>query len=335
MASYPLIDIYCHIYPEKFFEEMTKLSPQTQNLGKRLRTITKLFDLNERFREMDQFGDYRQIISLPNPPIEEIAKGEAGLRLARIGNDAMADLCARHQDRFAGFVAAVSLDEVEGSVAEAARAITQLGACGIQVFTPLAGRPLDEPAFAPVFAAMAGVDLPIWLHPARTAAMTDYAAEAKSRYEMWWCFGWPYDTSVAMSRLVFAGLFDRHPGIKIITHHCGGMIPYFDGRVGPGLDVLGARTSGEDYSKVLPSLKRPHLDYFKEFHGDTAMFGGKYGIPCGLDFFGPDHIVFATDTPLGPIAPTIAVIDGLDIDDEARRKIYVGNAERLVKRKLS
>src|SRR5258705_12787944 len=118
MASYPLIDIYCHIYPEKFFEEMTKLSPQTQNLGKRLRTITKLFDLNERFREMDRFGDYRQIISLPNPPIEEIATGEAGLQLARIGNDAMADLCARHPERFAGFVA--------GGVA------TALGASGSQ-----------------------------------------------------------------------------------------------------------------------------------------------------------------------------------------------------------
>ena len=335
MASHPLIDIYCHIYPEKFFEEMTKLSPQTQNLGKRLRTITKLFDLNERFREMDQLGLYRQIISLPNPPIEDIASGEAGLRLARIGNDAMAELCAWHPDRFAGFVAAVSRTDVEGSVAEASRAVTQLGACGIQVFTPLAGRPLDEPAFAPVFAAMAHFDLPIWLHPARTAAMTDYAAEARSRYEMWWCFGWPYDTSVAMCRLVFAGLFDRYPGIKIITHHCGGMIPYFDGRVGPGLEVLGARTTGEDYSKVLPSLKRPHLDYFKEFYGDTAMFGGRYGIPCGLDFFGPDHVVFATDTPLGSIAPTIAVIDGLDIDDAARRKICVGNAEKLVKRKLA
>jgi len=335
MASYPLIDIYCHIYPEKFFEEMTKLSPQTQNLGKRLRTITKLFDLDERFREMDQFGHYRQIISLPNPPIEDVAPGEAGLHLARIGNDAMAELCARHPDRFAGFVAAVSLTDMAGSVEEASRAVTQLGACGIQIFTPLAGRPLDDPAFAPAFAIMAAFDLPIWLHPARTAAMTDYAAEARSRYEMWWCFGWPYDTSVAMTRLVFAGLFDHHPGIKIITHHCGGMIPYFDGRVGPGLDVLGARTTGEDYSKVLPSLKRPHLDYFKEFYGDTAMFGGKYGIPCGLDFFGADRIVFATDTPLGPIAPTIAIIDGLDIDDAVRRQIYVGNAERLVKRKLS
>jgi predicted TIM-barrel fold metal-dependent hydrolase len=169
MAAHPLIDIYCHIYPEKFFEEMTKVSPQTQNLGKRLRTITKLFDLGERFREMDTYGNYRQIVSLPNPPIEDIAPGETGLRLARIGNDAMAELCARHPDRFAGFVAAVSLTDVEGSLKEAARAVTDLKACGIQVFTPLAGRPLDDRAFAPVFAAMAGFDLPIWLHPARTA----------------------------------------------------------------------------------------------------------------------------------------------------------------------
>src|SRR5260370_9933839 len=100
--------------------------------------------------------------------------------------------------------------------------------------------------------------------------MTDYAAEAKSRYEMWWCFGWPYDTSVAMSRLVFAGLFDRHPGIKIITHHCGGMIPYFDGRVGPGLAVLGARTSGEVYSTALALLPRPHLGHSKHLYARTA-----------------------------------------------------------------
>src|SRR5712691_5331239 len=155
MASYPLIDIYCHIYPEKFFEEMTKLSPQTENLGKRLRTITKLFDLDERFREMDTFGDYRQIISLPNPPIEDIASGETGTRLARIGNDAMAELCAKHPDRFPGFVAAVSATDVDGAVAEAARAITQLNACGIQMYTPLAGQPLDGLAHAPLFAALA------------------------------------------------------------------------------------------------------------------------------------------------------------------------------------
>jgi aminocarboxymuconate-semialdehyde decarboxylase len=166
--------------------------------------------------------------------------------------------------------------------------------------------------------------------------MTDYPGEPKSRFEMWWCFGWPYDTSVAMVRMVLNGLLDRYPKLKIITHHLGGMIPYYDGRIGPGLQVLGSRTSDEDYSKVLSSLKRPHLDYLRDFYGDTALFGGGiHAVRCGLEFFGSEHVVFATDTPLGPIAPTIDTIKRLEIATDDRRKIFVGNAERLLKKKLS
>jgi uncharacterized protein len=330
-----LVDIYCHIYPDRFFQEMQKVSPKLGNIGARLRGVKKLFDLDARFREMDEFGDYREIISLPNPPIEDLAQSQTAETLARVGNDAMAELCAQHPQRFPAFAAAVALTDVDAAIAEAQRAIRDLGARGVQIFTNIAGAPLDLPEFRPFFAAMAEHDLPIWLHPARTADMTDYAAEQKSRYEMWWCFGWPYETSVAMSRLVFSGLFDRHPGIKIITHHLGGMIPFYDGRVGPGLEVLGARTSDEDYSKVLSSLRRPHLDYFREFYGDTALFGGKHGLACGLDFFGCDHVVFATDTPLGPIRPTIEAIDRLLLVPEERDKIMYGNAERLLRMKLN
>ena len=326
------IDIYTHILPGPLFCGDEPGLAQAWNIGARLRGVTKLFDLDARFREMDTLGDYRQVISLPNPPIEDIAQGPTAKELARVANDAMAELCARHPDRFPAFVAAVSLDDVDGALAETERAIRTLGARGIQIFTNIAGHPLDEVRFAPVFAALAGYDLPIWLHPARTAGMPDYAAEGKSRYEMWWCFGWPYETTVAMARLVFSGLFDRHPNIKIITHHLGGgMIPYFDGRIGAGMDVLGSRTSDEDYSNVLPSLKRPHLDYFREFYADTAMFGGRYGLPCGLAFFGADRVVFATDAPLGPIAKTVEVIDELDLDQTARARIMDGNALALLK----
>jgi aminocarboxymuconate-semialdehyde decarboxylase len=336
MPSDTIVDIYCHIFPDKFFQEMNRIAPRLGNIAARLRGVKKLFDLDLRFREMDQFGDYREIISLPNPPIEDLVQGDAGLNLARIGNDAMAELCARHPERFPTFVAAVSMTDVEGSVREARRAVKELGAAGIQIFTNIAGRPLDDPAFEPIFTTMAELDQPVWLHPARTANMPDYPAEQKSRFEMWWCFGWPYDTSVAMVRMVFNGLLDRYPDLKIITHHLGGMIPYYDGRIGPGLDVLGSRTSDEDYSKILPSLKRPHLDYLHDFYGDTALFGGGvHAVRCGLEFFGSDHVVFATDTPLGPIAPTIDVIKQLDIADGDRRNIFCGNAERLLKRKLS
>ena len=297
--------------------------------------VTKLFDLDARFREMDPIGDdYRQIISLPNPPIEDIADGEVARNLARVANDSMAELCAKHPERFPAFAAAVSMHDVDFSIAEAERAI-KMGARGVQTFTNIAGHPLDEERFRPFFAAMAKHDLPIWLHPARTSSMADYASEKYSRFEMWWCFGWPYETTVASCRLVFDGLFDRHPNIKIVTHHLGGgMIPFFDGRIGPGMAVLGGRTTEEDHTKVLSSLKRPHLDYFKEFYADTAMFGGTYGLPCGISFYGPDKVVFATDAPLAPIPVHIKALDDLGLAPDVRRKIMVGNAEKLLNMKF-
>ena len=331
-----IIDIYCHIYPDQFYRRMTELAPNLENMGSRLRRIQKLFDLDVRFAEMDQYGDYRQIISLPNPPIEDIAEPGVGLALCRIANDEMAELCRRHPERFPAFVAAVCLTDIDRSTEEVQRAVTTLGACGVLVYTSIAGEPLDQTKFEPFFAAVAQLGVPIWLHPARTASLTDYPAEEKSRYEMWWCFGWPYDTSVAMVRMVFSGIFDRYPNLRVVTHHLGGMIPFYDGRVGPGLEVLGVRTTDEDYSQVLTSLKRPHMNYLREFYADTALFGGgEHAVRCGLDFFGADRVVFATDAPLGPIAETIAKVNRLELSAQDRSKIMHGNAEKLLKLKAA
>ena len=140
-----------------------------------------------------------------------------------------------------------------------------------------------------------------------------------------------------MARLVFGGYFDAFPKLKIITHHLGGMVPYFEGRVGPGWDQLGARTSDEDYSSILKNLKKPHLEYFKMFYADTAMFGSFAGTVCGLEFFGADNVLFASDSPFDPekgpgyIRETIKIVDALPISDEDRQKIYEGNARKLMK----
>ena len=328
-----IIDIYCHIYPDRFFQEMSKVAPNLSNIGQRLRGIKKLFDLDARFKEMDEFGDYRQIISLPNPAIEDIAKPDVGLQLARIANDSMAELCRKHPERFPILR--------RRAVPDRCRRLDQGGATRDQGSRRARRADLHQRRRRAARSSrnssrcsrrMAELDLPIWLHPVGTAAMPDYPAEKKSRYEMWWCFHWPYETSVAMVRMVFNGLLDRYPNLKIITHHLGGMIPYYDGRVGAGLKVLGQRTSDEDYSKILPSLKRPHMDYLHDFYADTAMFGG--GVPatrCGYEFFGADKVVFATDTPLGPIAPTIKTIKGLGLSPADERKLFCGNAERLLK----
>ena len=119
---------------------------------------------------------------------------------------------------------------------ETRRAVDELGARGIQIFTNVNGKPISAPEFLPIFEAMAGYDLPIWLHPYRGADVHRLPDRGAHRsIEIWWTFGWPYETSVAMARIVFAGLFDRFPNLKIITHHLGAMAPYFAGRVGPGL----------------------------------------------------------------------------------------------------
>ena len=328
-----LIDIYTHICPQAYLDTLVRRAPRLEDMGKRLLSVKKLVDLDERFREMDQYGDYRQIISLPSP-IEDVSTGVLSNDLAHIANVGMAELCAKYPDRFPAFVAAVNLRDVDTALREAERAIDG-GARGLQMFTNVAGQPLDGGAYESFFALAAARDLPIWLHPARTAAMPDYASEERSRFEMWWCFGWPYETSVAMCRLVFSGLFERYPRLKIITHHLGGMIPYFDGRVGQGLEVLGARTSDEDYSHILPGLSRPHLDLLRGFYADTALFGGRHGLRSGLDFFGSSQVVFASDTPFGPIGATIDRLKELKLSREDEEAIAFRNAERLLGMPLS
>ena len=229
------------------------------------------------------------------------------------------------------------MNDPDGLIAEAKRAVRELGAVGVQVFTNVLGKPLTAPETLPLFDLMAKLDLPIWLHPARGADFPDYQKEKKSHYEIWWTFGWPYETSVAMAHIVFKGLFDKYPDLKIITHHMGGMIPYFEGRVGPGWDQLGKRTSDVDYSKLLKKLKKRPLDYFRLFYADTALFGAWEATKCGLRFFGPDHVLFASDSPFDPekgamyTRTTIEIVERLDLSPEERHAIYEGNARRLLK----
>ena len=139
-----------------------------------------------------------------------------------------------------------------------------------------------------------------------------------------------------MARLVFSGAFDRWPNLKIVTHHLGGIVPYVAGRVGHGWDQLGKRTSDEDYFSLLESLKRRPLDYFKMFYGDTAQFGSLASTRCGLDFFGVDHVLFASDCPYEPepgiyIRETLQVIRDLDLPEADLAKICHGNAMRLMR----
>jgi aminocarboxymuconate-semialdehyde decarboxylase len=330
------IDVFTHIFPKAYADRMAEVAPDYKDAGKRVRGVPMLVDLDERFRVMDLFEEYQQVLSIATPPIEVFARPEDAVDLARRANDGMAGLVSRYPDRFPAFIASLPLNDPEASMRETHRAVTDLGARGVQLFTNICGKPLVAPEVLPLFDAMAAFDLPIWLHPYRGADIPDYTSEDTSLYEIWWTFGWPYETSVAMARIVFAGLFDRHPALKIITHHMGAMAPYFEGRVGPGWDQLGARTSDQDYTVVLKRLRKRPLDYFRMFYADTALFGAYEATVCGLRFFNADHVLFASDSPFDPekgpmyIRETIGVIDRLPVTAEERAAIYCGNAVRLL-----
>ena len=331
------IDIFNHIFPKIFYDKMMEVAPNLADLGKRVREVPVLFDLDARFRVMDQFDEYAQVICMPGPPLEVMAGPDVTSDLAKAANDGLAEYVARYPDRFPAFIASMPMNNPDAAAAEIDRAIKDLKAVGVQFFTNVNGKPLDLPEFRPLFEKMSEYDLPIWIHPIRGANFPDYLTEEKSKYEIWWTLGWPYETSAMMSRLVFGGYFDDFPNLKIITHHMGGMIPYFEGRVGPGWDQLGARTSDEDLSLILKKLKKNHLAYFKMFYADTALFGSVAGTICGLEFFGADNVLFASDSPFDPekgpgyIRETIKVIEELPISDEDREKIFEGNAKRLLK----
>ena len=134
---------------------------------------------------------------------------------------------------------------------------------------------------------------------------------------------------------------DKYPNLKIILHHFGGIIPMLEGRIGPGWDQLGARTSDEDYAALRKSLKKRPLDYFQQdFYVDPATFGGRGATLCGLEFYPRDKILFASDCPFDPekgpgyIRETMKILDGLSLSNGDREKIYSKNLETMTGVKL-
>lgn len=335
------IDIYNHVMPRAVADRIGELAPGKGGMVRRVTSIPMLYDIGARVRMMDEWPGYQQVLTLSNPPLETIAGPADSPDLARLANDELKKICAGRPDKFPGWVASLPLNNVAASLAEMERALA-LGACGVQIFTNVDGRPLDAPEFLPVFKeATTRHKVAIWMHPARDARIADYPCETKSKYEIWQVLGWPYETSVAMARLVFSGLFDRLPELRIVTHHLGAMIPYFEGRVGPLWDQLGSRTSDEDYRPILAAMRakgRRPIDYFRLFYNDTAVGGSASAIRCGLDFFGAERVLFATDCPFDPeggpmfIRDTIAALDRLALPDDEREMIYFKNALRMLQR---
>jgi aminocarboxymuconate-semialdehyde decarboxylase len=250
----------------------------------------------------------------------------------------MAEICARWPQQFPYFIASLPMTEVPAALAEMDRSIEQLGARGIQLQTSVHGRPLDHPDFFPVFDRITNhYGMAVWLHPYRPPSVPDYPAEDRSRYEVWQVLGWVYETSAAISRLVLSGMLDRLPSLRVITHHCGGMLPYFAGRADTLWGLIGTRSPEPEYQAAQAIVdKQPMSAWLQRFYGDTVLGGARAPLRCGLGFFGVDHVVLASDCPYGPesgrlfIREALASIEDMGLSSGDLEKIYYGNAVELL-----
>ncbi|MCZ6770570.1 MAG: amidohydrolase family protein, partial [Proteobacteria bacterium] len=186
------IDIFNHIMPREIFDQLGTWAPGLMVLDL-FAKLPALWDLDERFRVMDQFEGYQQVLSLSNPPIENLGNPDATPVIAARINDALSELVQRHSDRFPSFIASLPMNNPHAAVREAERSVRDLNACGVQVFTNVLGQPLSAPEFYPLFETMARLDLPVWVHPMRLPNYADYASESVSEAEIWFTFGWPYE----------------------------------------------------------------------------------------------------------------------------------------------
>jgi aminocarboxymuconate-semialdehyde decarboxylase len=331
-----IIDIFNHFMPKSIFDRLATLVPGHVALSA-FPELPTLWDVDARLAMMDEFGELQHVLSLANPPIEMLGTPDKTPELARIANDGLAELCRRHPDRFPAFIASMPMNNVDACIREADRAIRDLGAKGIQIFTNVLGKPLSAPEFRPLFQAMAGHDLPVWIHPIRGPQFADYATEKASEHEIWFTFGWPYETTACVTRLIFSGIYDELPNLKIITHHMGGMVPFYAGKIDLGFDqIFHGKTDDNPVARKAGLKKRP-AEYYRMLYADTSVNGSAAAARCGHAFFGTSHCLFATDAPFDAeqgrmlIRETINAVNALEIPKAEKERIFSGNARELLK----
>lgn len=345
MQDIPVIDIFCHIFPAGFMQELAKRCPhlsfKQSGTGSALNIFNdksgywvayyipdSVFDTPEkRLEDMDRYGVDVQVLSASLPgaePSSLSAAPEDLVKIAKFLNDTIAGVVNKYPDRFVG-VAEIPVTSEESALEEFDRAVNDLGMKAVQLYTQMGGVPIDSERFYPLFERAVKFDVPILLHPSNPppAQSRNYELD----YSLMLLFGWPYETTLALSRLVLSGVLDKFPRLKIVSHHMGGMIAYFGGRLQIYENLAAMR--GVKYPK-------PLLEYFKAFYADTVLGGHLPAAKCGYEVFGPDHIVFATDYPFGPeigkafIRQAINVVKGLNISVDEQEKIFYKNAKNIL-----
>ncbi|MDP2645080.1 MAG: amidohydrolase family protein [Desulfobacterales bacterium] len=320
-----MIDIFTHVVPQKYKIALGKVDPRAAATTDQVPTLS---DMAKRFAILDRYPDMKQVLTFTLTGSLILNDPAHAVDFAKRANDEMAALVEKHPDRFAAGVASVPTTDMDAALAELDRAIGQLGLKGVLLFTPWKGTPLCLNNAGPIFEKMAAYDLPVWIHPMRPIERDDYRA-----FYLDHVFGWPYQSTAAMTYLVLDGIFDRWPRSKIVIHHCGALAPFFDERITESFD-----SSATIFDmKYAGKLEKPLIEYFKMFYTDTALSGGTAGLMCGHALLGTRQLLFGSDMPYDGqfgdriLRNTITSVEKMTIGRPDKEMIYSGNAMKLLK----
>lgn len=331
-----IIDIYSHGFHGGYIDDLSNAGGNwAKTTIDRLVARTKedkphIFNVTLRVEQLDRNGIDLQMVVPFHGMDSNLVPGDPAAKVdyAKVLNNSMAQFMEDSKGRLVAG-GSVPLEGFEqGGQQEMERAIKSLGLKAIMVLSNIGGKPLDLPEFEPFWAQAAEMGTAVSIHPTDSAGARDRSYEAQ--YDLMHNFGWPFETELMVSRLVFSGIIDRYPTLKIVTHHLGGGIPFFWGRIKESYDpYFQPKAIGRFLSK-------PLFDYFSRFYYDTAVGGNAPAVRCAYEVFGADQLVFATDAPFGPgtgerrLAEYPTVIKSLGLSEADNKKIFEGNARRIL-----
>ena len=315
-----IIDCYCHYISPRVGAIIS--TNKYYGKGKQFNYPPQNADLQVRLGLMDKYGVDIQAVSQTTPVLLGFGPEEAA-EICRLSNDDNFALCKTYPKRFVN-IGIVSLLNVEQAIKELDRCVNELDGRGVTIATNQNGRGLDAPEYFPFYEKVEQYGLPIFLHPTHWESYP--LADMEQSWRMMHVFGWPFDTSQAIWRLIFGGVLDHFPALKVVTHHLGAMLPFFSRRI------------EENVTWALKGkLPRPITEYWKNLYGDTAIDGTTAAYPCGYAFFGPHRMMYGTDYPFGNefgedfIRSNLAGVKAMTISDENIQKILGDNAKKLLK----
>ena len=321
-------DLHTHYYPEAFFRLIEEVGgafsfgtdPTGRTIiryrGSRFFGITPpMTDPARRLEDMDRVGIDVEVLSLSTPNVY-FAPPERQAEVARLVNDAYADLASRHPTRFKGF-ASIPMDDPDAALRELERTQGELRMNGVIVLSNINGRALTDPSYRPFFIECDRRRVCVFIHP-----MIPASAEPFAEYVLGPIIGFPFDTTLAVARLCYAGVFRELPNIRWILGHLGGAVPYLMERMDNGWrDFAECRVNIDE----LPSV------YLKRLHYDTVSFSAP-SLRLTRELVGADHMVMGSDYPhlLGSIDRAVSSIESFDVPTSERELIFSGTARAIL-----